>query len=59
MDFIERMFGISPDGGDGSTDCASYGACPDCRGPYLAMVVQKIFRKGLITPSRGGARLPH
>ena len=26
MDFIERIFGISPDGGDGSTEAAYLGA---------------------------------
>ena len=60
MDFIERMFGISPDGGDGSTELMLLTVLVlICRGPYLAMVVQKIFRKGLITPSRGGVHGCH
>ena len=27
MDFIERIFGISPDGGDGSTEALYLAAC--------------------------------
>jgi hypothetical protein len=33
MDFIERLFGVSPDGGDGSTELMIIGAV------FLAIVV--------------------
>ena len=58
MDFIERMFGISPDGGDGSTELMLLTVLVLIAAALtLAMVVQKIFRKGLITPSRGRCRV--
>jgi hypothetical protein len=45
MDFIERLFGVSPDGGDGSTEVLIIGA-------FVLLIVALCWRWFLISGPR-------
>jgi hypothetical protein len=49
MDFIERWFGISPDGGDGSLEVFYLVA-------FVALIVAIVFRRQLRRSLTSGAR---
>jgi hypothetical protein len=42
MDWIERLFGFSPDGGDGSSEAAIIFACVIVLGAMIAMRVPAV-----------------
>jgi hypothetical protein len=53
MDFIERIFGISPDNGDGSTELMWFIAFV-----AVALVITRMWWLRRATARRSGARAP-
>jgi hypothetical protein len=51
MDFIERLFGVSPDGGDGSTELMWFIAFV-----AIALVVTRLWLRRAVTRRAAGSR---